>query len=109
MNSCHKARLLVLDVIVRCSRTTTPSLEDTEIDSSIWEEIRELTLEIVASIPYHLADSLESFLDQALTPDGMKKAIFPGKPVGGLLVMHTLDMVLMLSVVDPIVKVYVKD
>jgi len=44
-----------------------------------------------------------------VTSDGTSKTILPGRPVGGLLLMHTLYMVSVLSIIDPVLKTYMKD
>ncbi|MCJ1390674.1 hypothetical protein MMC18_003535 [Xylographa bjoerkii] len=109
INSYHKSQLRVLNVIVRCHWAIIHLPQDAEIDPFIWEEARNLTLDIVASIPYYLAENVQVFLDQALASDMTSKAMVPGPSVGGLLLMHTLYMVSKLSVVDPVLKVYLKD
>jgi hypothetical protein len=78
MNSYRKARLLVLDLIASLHSATTCLPLDSEMDHSIMEEVRELTKDIAASIPYHLANNLQEFLYQALILDGTSKAITPG-------------------------------
>lgn len=99
----------MLNIIVRCHWATTHLPQDAEIDPLIWEEAQKLTLDIVSSIPYYLAEDVQVFLNQALSSDIASKAIIPGPPVGGLLSMHTLYMVSKLSVVDPVLKDYLKD
>jgi hypothetical protein len=99
----------VLNVIVRCHWAITHLPQDAEIDPSIWEEARKLALDIAASIPYYLAENVQVFLNQTLASDMTSKAMIPGPSVGGLLSMHTLYMVSKLSVVDPVLKDYLKD
>lgn len=98
-----------MDVIVRCHWATTQLPQGAEIDAWIWEEAQKLASNIAASIPYFLAENVEVFLNQALTSDVPSKAMIPGHPVGGLLSMHTLYKVSKLSVVDPLLKDYLKD
>ncbi|KAK9481539.1 hypothetical protein V1527DRAFT_486508 [Lipomyces starkeyi] len=105
-NSYQKSQLLVLNVIARCHRATT---QDVEIDPLIWEEAQKLVLEIVASIPYYLAENVQVFYNQALASDMTSKAMIPGPSVGGLLLTHTLYILSNLSVVDPVLKNYLKD
>ena len=75
----------------------------------IWEEAQKLALNIASSIPYCLSENVHIFLDQTLASDETSKSMVPGPSVHGLLVMHTLYMVSNLSVVDPALKVYLKD
>jgi hypothetical protein len=100
---------MVLDVIVRCNCAMAHLPQNNENDSSIWEEAQKLSLDIAASIPYYLSDNLQVFLDRTLASDTMPKLMIPGRPVGGLLSMHTLYKVSKLSVVDPVLKDYLKD
>lgn len=100
---------MVLNLIVRCHRATAHLHRDAEIDPSIWEEAQKLAMDIAASIPYYLAENVQVFVNQTLTSDTPPKAMTPGRSVGGLLSMHTLYMISKLSVVDPVLKDYLKD
>jgi hypothetical protein len=100
---------MVLNVIVRCQWAIAHLPQDAEIDPFIWEEAQKLTLDIVASIPYFLAENAQVFSNQTLASDMTSKAMIPGPSVGGLLSMHTLYMVSKLSVVNPVLKDYLKD
>lgn len=84
-------------------------MQDVEIDPLILEEAQKLVLEIVASIPHYLAENVQVFYNQTLASDMTSKAIIPGPSVGGLLLTHTLYVVSKLSVVDPVLKNYLKD
>lgn len=96
----------MLNVIARCQGFT----QDTEIDPLIWEEAQKLALKMVASIPYFLSENVQVFADQSLASGPTSsQAITPGPSVGGLLIMHTLYMVSKLSVLDPMLKIYLKD
>ncbi|RDW69212.1 hypothetical protein BP6252_08232 [Coleophoma cylindrospora] len=109
LNSYRKARLLLLDVIVNCDQAISRLQKNVIVDPTIFAEIQELTLDITASIPYHLADNLQEFFDQSLSSDGTMRVIVPGRSVGGLFLMHTLYMVATLSIADPALKEYFKD
>ncbi|MCJ1398025.1 hypothetical protein MMC11_001222 [Xylographa trunciseda] len=109
INSYHKSQLLVLNVIVRCHWATVHLPQNAEIDPLIWEEAQNLTLGIVASIPYYLAENVQVFMNQTLASGMTSKAMTPGPSVGGLLSMHTLYMMSKLSVVDSVLKDYLKD
>lgn len=84
-------------------------MEDVEIDPLILEEAHKLALEIAASIPYYLAENVQVFYHQTLASEIPSKAMIPGPPVGGMLLTHTLYTVSKLSVVDPVLKNYLKD
>lgn len=109
MNSYRKALLLLLDVIVSCDQAISRLSQDAEVDHTVSKEIYDLTLDIAAAVPYHLADNVQVFFDQTLSSDEINKAMIPGRSVGGLLLMHTLYMVSTLPVVDPAINRYCKD
>jgi len=62
--------------------------------------------DIIASIPYHLTDELQNFLDE-----GGKggKSLEPGRPVGGLLLMHPIYVASTLLIAPQEMREYLKD
>jgi hypothetical protein len=94
---------------VRCHRATSILSQDAEIDPSIWAEAQKLALNIAASIPYFLTKNVREFVDQALAFDATPKAMTPGPAVGGLLITHTIYIASNLSVVEPAMKMYLKE
>lgn len=100
MNSYRKTRLLLLNIIIACQQA-----RQTETDTSIREEISQLASDIASSIPFHLTDNVDSFINQSLTSGGTTELV-PGRSAGGLLIMHALYNVAIMPFVDPALKVH---
>lgn len=79
--------------------------EHEEIDPAIFTEITELAEGITSSIPFVLSLDLQAFLDHSKT----NVPLVPGRPVGGLLLMHTLYVISVLPIIDPRVQRYLRD
>lgn len=60
---------------------------------------------MIASIPYHLTDSLQAFLCQLSSNTGIAD---PGKFVGGLLLMHPLYIASEMPFVPELMRVYLR-
>jgi hypothetical protein len=102
-NTYRKARLLLLNAIIRCSDRLEK--RNTYHDEKI--NIEELANDIAASIPFHLSENLSAFVEQA--ENGFELAIIPGKSVGGLLLMHPLFVMSNLPVILPKLQLYMKE
>ena len=98
-------RLLLLDMIVRLSKVLN------ENDSHISEQHAALRLveDIFASIPFHLAEDLQVFLCNTQDENAAARSIRPGRPVGGLLLLHPLCIASKLSIVPPRLQDYTRD
>lgn len=83
--------------------STFPDQE--EIDPSIYRDIEELTEGILSSIPFVLSANLQTFLNNAT----MGSPLTPGRPVGGLLLMHTLYINSVLPIIEPKAQAYFRD
>lgn len=105
-NSYRKARLLVINVIMDCYNRIRTFPEQVDISPMIYGEIAELTEGILSSIPYVLSKDLQGFLDGSTRG---RPALIPGRPVGGLLLMHTLYMVSVLPIIEPKVQIYLRN
>jgi hypothetical protein len=88
-----------------CHHRINISLPQQEIDNLLYDEIEEHIEGIVSSIPYFLAADLQDFLENAQKGT----SIVPGRPVSGLLLMHTLYVLSAMSMVKPKLKVYLRD
>jgi hypothetical protein len=95
-----------LDIIIDCQNRISTSPHYLEANTRIYKEIEELLKDIASSIPFLLAADLQVFLDNATKGES---SLVPGKPVGGLLLMHSLYVLSTLAVVDPKFKVYIRD
>ncbi|KAK9482634.1 hypothetical protein V1527DRAFT_454858 [Lipomyces starkeyi] len=103
-NNYRKACLLVLNIIISCHRRIN-NPDSLEIAARVYLDVTSLTEEVVSSIPYLLAVDLQSFVENgtAGTPP-----IVPGRPVGGLLSMHTLYVLATLPIAETKLKLYTK-
>jgi hypothetical protein len=84
---------MILNTIIRCSKRLekTSSCHDEKI------QVEELVGDMVASILFHLADNLATFVEQAQNSLGL--AMVPGRSIGGLLLMYPLFVTSHLPVV----------
>ncbi|KAK9252704.1 hypothetical protein V1507DRAFT_212610 [Lipomyces tetrasporus] len=94
-NTYRKVRLMILDVIIRCSQR----LEKKTGCHDLKVEACELASDMMASIPFHLSENLATFVKHAESDTAL--ALVPGRSVGGLLLMHPLFVTANLSVVSP--------
>ena len=101
-NTYRKARLMILDVIIRCSVRLGEEgcRKDEQVDA------QELVDGMAASILYHLTDNPQTFMQQA---EHGSVTVAPGRPIGGLLLMHPLYVMSKLSVVSPQLRAHLKD
>ena len=91
-NTYRKARLTILDLILLLSAR----LDDNQDHSRERAEAQELIDDMVASVPYHLTDDPQALLCKA---ENAPQPLVPGKPVGGLLLMHPLYVTSLLPIV----------
>ncbi|EXJ90106.1 hypothetical protein A1O3_03175 [Capronia epimyces CBS 606.96] len=94
-NTYRKTHLLMLDVVFRCKKWLGLDMASHTREE---REAYSLVEEIVASIPFHLSSDPTSCLTED-TGEGTER--LPGKPVGGLLLLHPLWVVTVSSVVSP--------
>lgn len=90
---------MTLDIIIRCSKR----LQGSDIQLQEQKKADKLTEEIAASIPYHLTDDLQVYVQELQTGSGI---MIPGRPVGGLLLLHPLYVAARLSIVSPQLRDY---
>ncbi|CZT05360.1 uncharacterized protein RAG0_11491 [Rhynchosporium agropyri] len=103
-NAYRKARLLVINIIMSCYDRICTFPEHEEIDPAIFTEIAELSAGIVSSVPFVLSANTHAFLDSV----GSNKPLVPGRPIGGLLIMHTLYIISVLPIVDRKIQRYLR-
>jgi hypothetical protein len=69
-------------------------------------DVAKLIEGIVSSIPYLLAADVQAFIENAAVGS---PPLVPGRPVGGLLLMHTLFALSTLPMAEQKLKVYIRD
>ena len=100
-NTSRTARLLLISLILKLSSV----MNDTASNTYPHKEALVLVEDIIASIPYHLAGDLLSFLNESKRG----KPLEPGRPVGGLLLMHPIYVASTLLIVPQGMQEYLKD
>lgn len=93
LNTYRKTHLMSLDIIARCNKR----LYGDNFRSEEEKAAQCLAEKIASSIPFHLVDNLEQFLNDTKTGTNLTKI---GRPVGGLLLLHPLCMVMLASSVS---------
>lgn len=101
-NTYRAARLGLLSLILDLSQET----EDTKSRDTECDDAQGLIADMLASIPYHLTDDLHVFSRDIKTQSEIAN---PGKAIHGLLLMHAIYITSNLSIVDPNVRVHLKD
>jgi hypothetical protein len=86
-NVYRKTRLLLLDIVVRCSSR----LGEKNACFSEKAQAQEISDDIMASLPFHLLRDAKRFVEES--------EIMPGRTVGGLFAMYGLFLMANLSVV----------
>jgi hypothetical protein len=101
-NTYRTARLGLLNLILDLSQET----DDTMSRNIQRRYAKELVSDMLASIPYHLTDDLHVF-----SSDMKRKSEIanPGKAIHGLLLMHAIYITSNLSIVEPGVRVHLKE
>ena len=113
-NTSRTARVLLINVILKLSRILNNNQDHTREH----QDALRLVEDIVSSIPFHLAEDLQVFLreigqvevGEAEMGNGIAAAILsPGRPVGGLLLMHPIYVASKLSIVPQQMREYLRD
>ena len=109
-NTSRTARLLLLDLVLKLSTI----LNDSHENRSGYQDTLRLVEDMASSIPFHLAEDIQVFLRGLENGNAMGKknalaTINPGRPVGGLLLMHPLYVVSKLPIVPQQSREYLGD
>lgn len=104
-NSYRKARLLVIDIIMNCYNRICTFPEHEEIDAAIYVEIEELIRGLLLSIPFVLSSDVQKFHQNAAT----RAPLIPGRPIGGLMLTHTLYVLSVLPIIDQKIQGYLRE
>jgi hypothetical protein len=100
-NVSRVARCFLINSIVRLSNILDPTSDHRQYH----QDVRELVGDIFASIPYHLTEDLGAFVAQG----GANPEIAnPGRPVGGLMLLHPVYIASQLPVVPPEMQEYMR-
>ena len=79
--------------------------EHEEIDTSIYTEIDDLITGLLLSIPFVLSSDVQKFHQNAAT----RAPLIPGRPIGGLMLTHTLYVLSVLPIIDPKMQGYLRE
>jgi len=93
---------MLLDIMLRC----LSRLQEKDAYGQKKAEANALANDIMASIPFHVADNVESIADQGSVTAAK---VNPGKAVGGLLLMHPLYVAANLSIVPPHLQLQMRE
>ncbi|KAL4819964.1 hypothetical protein BDW67DRAFT_154393 [Aspergillus spinulosporus] len=100
-NVSRVARCFLINLIVRLSNI----LDATSDYRQYHQDVRQLVGDIFASIPYHLTEDLGAFLAHRETNPEIAN---PGRPVGGLILLHPVYIASQLPVVPPEMQEYMR-
>jgi len=101
-NISRIARCLLITLIIRLSGVLN---DDVNHEADHQEALR-LVEAVIASIPYHLAEDLQVFLRQRGNHSEVSN---PGRPVGGLLLMHSIYVASHLEIFPLEMREYMKN
>jgi hypothetical protein len=101
-NTSRTARLLLISLLLKLSNI----FEDIEEHTREQKDAHYLVEDIIASIPYHLSEDLNVFF-QSRRKDG--DIMNPGRPVGGLLLMHPIYIASALLIVPRPMREYMRE
>ena len=114
-NTSRTARVLLIHMSLKLSRCLKDDQDHTRKHQ---DALFHLVEDIVSSIPFHLAEDLPVFLHRLeegeVGKDQMGKEnattiLSPGRPVGGLLLMHSIYVASKLSIVPQQTREYMTD
>ncbi|KAL8784614.1 MAG: hypothetical protein Q9213_003869 [Squamulea squamosa] len=103
-NISRTARILLINLILKLSHI----LNDDHTHMREHQDAARLIEDMIASIPFHLAEDLPTFLRDLEKEEGVAK-IESGRYVGGLLLIHHLHIVAKLATVPQQIKRYMTD
>lgn len=101
-NVFRKTRLMLLDVMIRC----LSRLQEKDSYGQKQAEATAMAYDIMASIPFHIADSVQSLSELG---DPLTVSVNRGRAVGGLLLMHPLYVAANLSIMPPHLRIQMRD
>lgn len=105
-NSYRKASLLILNVIMGCHQRINTRSNSSEAEAQMSEEAAGLMDGIVSSLPYLLAADVRTFVEDITAGS---PPLVPGRPVGALLSMQTLNVLSTLPLAETKLKAYIRN
>ena len=109
-NTSRTARVLLINMIFKLSRMLNDDQNHTRKHQ---DALLGLIEDVVSSIPFHLAEDLLVFLHSLENVEVGKESavaiLSPGRPVGGLLLMHSIYVASKLSIVPQQTREYMTD
>ena len=108
-NTVRMARILLLSLILELSIAFNDNHNYSHkyLHALRWDALR-LVEDIISSIPFSLAEDLQIFL-QDRGKENTEAKMQPGRPVGGLLLMHPVYIVSRLRIVPEKIREYMRD
>ena len=103
-NISRTARVLLINLIIKLSKI----LDNNGNHSREHQDALGLVEDIISSIPFHLAEDIQTFLVN-MGNENAASIMTPGRPVGGLLLMHSIYAISKLSVVPQRMREYMGD
>lgn len=100
-NTSRAARLLLINLVIKLSDV----LKDGQDHVSELRNALDIADDMVASIPYHLTEDLQVFLRDI---GSSEEIINPGRPVGGLYLMHPVYVASTLEILPPQMREYMR-
>lgn len=101
-NTWRKTYILALSILVRC-RKVLGSTESNKPEESTAQSLAEA---VAASVPSHLLERLDEWM---LEDENRIKTARPGRPSGGLFLLHPLFVVSRATIVSPDLREYFSD
>lgn len=87
---------MILEILVDCcTKLGQPSFQ-------LEQRAQNLAQEIAASVLYHLTSDAEHYLSSLSDMESPR----PGRPIGGLLLLHPLNVVLRCAIISPSLRAY---
>ena len=102
-NIFRAARLLLIALILKLADAMGGSIGGRDIDYS--SATKGIIEDLIASVPYHLAENLQSFLSEQHTAGEIRS---PGPFLGGLLLMHPLHIAFRMPFLPQNVREYMR-
>lgn len=103
MNTYRKTYLMLLDILIRLASRITGAVQNDAVTRWV-RQAHILINDIIASIPYHLADNVHDY-ERTIRWSNSSPRI--GRAVGGLLLLHPLFVLATCSIVPSPIHTYV--
>lgn len=105
-NISRTVRCWLIDLILTLSKRLNDNDNQDHSCQKLNQDAVSLTEDFIASIPYHLTEDLQAFLRDK---EFKAEITSPGRPVGGLLLMHPAYVMSKLSIVPSQLQDYIRN